>query len=193
MSSKIFTGKVLAATAEDITLPGVSRKHDEELADYLRQKLNDGATLRGIEQRSDGGITHSYLSKLLSGAAGNPSRDKLKAIALGLGVPEDEVFAAAQGRARSDSEVFNSEIYLMLKGYDELTDTDKAELLPTVRMLSAEIRRRRLKSPKDKPVERKAAATREVLPIIDTRTPEGRRQAASLTHITRRGSSKKRT
>lgn len=148
MSSKIFTTKVLAVAAENITLRGVSRKQDEELADYLRQKLNDGATLRGIEERSEGGITHSYLSKLLSGAASNPSRDKLKAIALGLGVSEDEVFAAAQGRTRSESEVFNSEIYLMLKGYDELSDNDKSELLPTVRMLSAEIRRRRLKTPK---------------------------------------------
>lgn len=148
MSSKIFTTKVLVVTAENITLRGVSRKHDEELADYLRQKLNEGATLRGIEDRSEGGITHSYLSKLLSGAASNPSRDKLKAIALGLGVSEDEVFAAAQGRTRSESEAFDSEIYLMLKGYDELSDKDKSELLPTVRMLSAEIRRRRIKAPK---------------------------------------------
>jgi transcriptional regulator with XRE-family HTH domain len=148
MSSKIFTAKVLVVTAENITLLGVSRKQDEELADYLRQKLNEGATLRGVEERSQGGITHSYLSKLLSGAASNPSRDKLKAIALGLGVSEDEVFAAAQGRIRSESEVFDSEIYLMLKGYDELADKDKSELLPTVRMLSAEIRRRRLKTPK---------------------------------------------
>jgi transcriptional regulator with XRE-family HTH domain len=190
MSSKIFTRKVLAVTAENITLRGVSRKHDEELADYLRQKLNEGATLRGIEERSEGGITHSYLSKLLSGAASNPSRDKLKAIALGLGVPEDEVFAAAQGRTRSDSEVFNSEIYLMLKGYDELLDTDKTELLPTVRMLSAEIRRRRLKASKDKAVVREAEAPPEVLPIIDTRTPQGRRQAASVTQLAKRGSKK---
>lgn len=177
--------------AENITLRGVSRKHDEELADYLRQKLNEGATLRGIEEHSEGSITHSYLSKLLSGAASNPSRDKLKAIALGLGVPEDEVFAAAQGRMRSESEVFNSEIYLMLKGYDELLDTDKAELLPTVRMLSAEIRRRRLKASKGKTAEREDAAPPEVLPIIDTRTPAGRRQAASVSQLSRQGSKKR--
>lgn len=143
MSSNIFTTKVLAVTAENITLRGVSRKHDEDLADYLRQKLNDGATLRGIEERSEGGITHSYLSKLLSGAASNPSRDKLKAIARGLGVPEEEVFAAAQGRARSESEVFDSEIYVMFRGFDELSDEDKADLLGTIRMLAAEVQRRR--------------------------------------------------
>jgi transcriptional regulator with XRE-family HTH domain len=191
MSSKIFTGKVLVVTAENITLRGVSRKHDEELADYLRQKLNEGATLRGIEERSGGSITHSYLSKLLSGAASNPSRDKLKAIALGLGVPEDEVFAAAQGRTRSESEVFNSEIYLMLKGYDELSKKDKVELLPTVRMLSAEIRRRNLSTPKDEAVERNDDAAPQVLPIIDTRTPEGRRQAASVTQLSKRDSKKR--
>lgn len=172
MSSKIFTATVLAVAAENITLRGVSRKHDEELADYLRQKLNEGATLRGIEERSEGSITHSYLSKLLSGAASNPSRDKLKAIALGLGVPEDEVFAAAQGRTRSESEVFDSEIYLMLKGYDELSDKDKSELLPTVRMLSAEIRRRKLKSPKAVKSENDAAGGRRRGSLIP---PGGRR------------------
>jgi transcriptional regulator with XRE-family HTH domain len=83
------------------------------------------------------------LSKLLSGAAGNPSRDKLRAIARGLGVPEEEVFAAAQGRARSESEVFDSEIYVMFRGFDELSDEDKADLLGTIRMLAAEVQRRR--------------------------------------------------
>jgi uncharacterized protein (DUF1778 family) len=31
----------------------------------------------------------------------------------------------------------------------------------------------------------------EILPIIDTRTPEGRRQAASVTHLSKRGSKKR--
>jgi transcriptional regulator with XRE-family HTH domain len=188
MSSKIFTAKVLVVTAENITLRGVSRKHDEELADYLRQKLNEGATLRGIEERSEGSITHSYLSKLLSGAASNPSRDKLKAIALGLGVPEDEVFAAAQGRTRSESEVFDSEIYLMLKGYSDLSDKDKSELLPTVKMLSAEIRRRRFKTPKTVEREGDAAGVGRRGSLI----PPGGRRMPTITKGTAKSEEQKK-
>jgi uncharacterized protein (DUF1778 family) len=39
-------------------------------------------------------------------------------------------------------------------------------------------------------LEDTAEAEDEILPIIDTRTPEGRRQAASVTQFTRRGSKK---
>lgn len=149
MSSIIFTEKVLAVPAENIIFRGVSRKHDDDLANYLREKLTDvpGLTLRGIEEQSGGEITHSYLSKLLSGAASNPSRDKLRAIARGLGVSEDEVFAAARGKSLSAPEVFDSEIFVMFKGFEELSDEDKAELLGTIRMLAAEVQRRRPKKP----------------------------------------------
>lgn len=109
ISSSIFTKKVLSLPAENIIYSGVSRKHDDDLATYLREKLNNipGLTLRGIEERSGKTITHSYLSKLLSGAASNPSRDKLKALAKGLGVSEDEVFAAARGKTPADDPNFD--------------------------------------------------------------------------------------
>jgi hypothetical protein len=101
------------------------------------------------------------------------------------------VLAIARGKSPDTAEVFDSEIYLMLKGFDELLDGDKAELLPTVRMLSAEIRRRRPKTPRGKNGDKDVRAAPEVLPIIDTRTPEGRRQAASVASLTRRSSKKR--
>lgn len=60
---------------------------------------------------------------------------------------EEEIFAVARGKSLSEPEAFDSEIFVLFKGFDELSDKDKAELLATVRMLSAEIQRRR---PRDK-------------------------------------------
>lgn len=106
---------------------------------------------------------------------------------MGLSVSEDEIFAVARGKSLTDNEVFDSEIYLMLRGYDELADKDKSELLPIVRMLAAEIRRRKPKSPKPS----KKAPAPERLPIIDTRvTPAGGHPAGEVVSLARRGRKK---
>src|ERR1044072_1361064 len=68
------------------------------LQDYLKQKMREkGLTAKEIERRSDGGITDSYISKLLRGHTKKPSIPKLKALAKGLDVDENELFAAAGG------------------------------------------------------------------------------------------------
>lgn len=75
----------------------------------------------------------------------------------------------------------------MLKGYDELEDQDKAELLPTVQMLAAEIRRRKPKKPKPP----KKAPAPERLPIIDTRvTSAGGFPEAEVVSLAKRGRKK---
>jgi transcriptional regulator with XRE-family HTH domain len=153
VSSKIFTKDVRLGNVEYINLFGVRAKQGENLADYLRQKLkeNPSLRLRGIAERSGGGVTHSYLSKLMSGAASNPSVEKLEAISEGLGVPYKEVLAATEGKSLTDAESFDSEIYVAFMGFEELSDEDKAEMLATVRMLGSEIQRRRPKKPKKPP------------------------------------------
>jgi len=145
VSSNIFTNSVRARTVEYITFCGVNRKQKDGIGEYLLAKVNadPSLTLRRIAERSGGEVTHSYLSKLISGAAGNPSIDKLQAIADGLGVPFEEVAAAAAGGRLDDAEAFDSEIRVAFKGFDELGDDDKRELLASVRILGGEIQRRR--------------------------------------------------
>jgi len=66
--------------------------------DYLKQKMREkGLTAKEIETRSGGGISDSYISKLLKGRTKTPSVPKLKAIAKGMDIDEKEVFAAAGG------------------------------------------------------------------------------------------------
>jgi transcriptional regulator with XRE-family HTH domain len=70
----------------------------EDLAHYVRRVMRQkGLTLRDVELRSGGGITDGYVSGIITGTARNPSVEKIKALALGLGVDLDEVFHAACG------------------------------------------------------------------------------------------------
>lgn len=162
----------------------------EDLADYLRRIRNEkGLSLRDVEVKSGGRISKGYVGQIenrtVLGQSVTPQ--KLQALSVGLGVSEDEIFAVARGKFLSAPEVFDSEIYLMLKGYDELADKDKTELLPTVRMLAAEIRRRKPKSPKPP----KKAPAPERLPIIDTRvTPAGGHRNAEVVALAKRGGKK---
>jgi hypothetical protein len=60
-----------------------------------------------------------------------------------LGISEEIIFAAARGKSLGDSESFDSEIAVLFSGYESLSEKDKAELLSSVRLVAAEIQRRR--------------------------------------------------
>lgn len=70
----------------------------ETLADYVRRVRNaKGLSTQKVEELSRGGITDGYVSQIENGYRKNVSTPKLKALAKGLGVPEDEVFTIARG------------------------------------------------------------------------------------------------
>lgn len=150
LSSNIFTNNVRAGTDENITLCGVHRKRAEGLADYLRGKLKDepSLTLRKIAERSGGGVTHSYLSKIISGAASNPSVDKLKAIADGLGVSFNEVSAAAGGELLEEPSDIMEEVGVLFYGWDEASDEAKANTRAAIRMIAESFQSQRQRNPK---------------------------------------------
>jgi len=73
--------------------PGV-----ETLSQYVRRILEEKhLTMTDVEQRSEKGIADAYVANIVKGLAANPSVDKLKALAVGLGEPEDDVFKVARG------------------------------------------------------------------------------------------------
>ncbi len=117
----------------------------EDLADYVRRIINErDLTLREIEERSGGAITHGYISKILSRAVTNLSVEKLQALAKGLGISEEEVFAIARGKSlEGDPEFEKSEIAALFYGYKDLTEEDQEELRVIWKMLGEEIKRRK--------------------------------------------------
>ncbi|MET0625724.1 MAG: hypothetical protein ABW250_22505 [Pyrinomonadaceae bacterium] len=103
-----------------------------------------------VERRSGGDITHGSVWNILNQRVADVKAGTLRALAKGLGVSEDEVYAVARGKSLNGTEAFDSEISSMFRGLAELSDEDKAELLSTVRMLAAEIQRRTQKIPVSK-------------------------------------------
>jgi len=74
---------------------------NEELSRYVKQVMSEKKlSLRDVQKRSGDRITQGYVGALVKGKYGNPTIQKLKALARGLGVDEEEVFRAARGAAR---------------------------------------------------------------------------------------------
>ncbi|HKS41157.1 MAG TPA: helix-turn-helix domain-containing protein [Blastocatellia bacterium] len=70
----------------------------ESLGEYLKRIMSEKRlTMIDVQERSDKKITDAYIANLVKGIASNPSVDKLKALAVGLGEPEEDVFKIARG------------------------------------------------------------------------------------------------
>lgn len=68
------------------------------LSGYVRRVMKQkGLTLRDVEVRSHGEITDGYVAEILRGAAKNPSAEKIKALARGLGVDAHGLFDVVCG------------------------------------------------------------------------------------------------
>ena len=70
----------------------------ETLGEYLKRIMSEKRlTMIDVQERSDRRITDAYIANIMKGIANNPSVDKLKALAVGIGEPEDDVFKVARG------------------------------------------------------------------------------------------------
>jgi transcriptional regulator with XRE-family HTH domain len=73
----------------------------ESFADYVRRVANEkGLTYREVARR--GGISSPSISDIVSGKTIHVKASTISALAKGLGVPEEEVFAAYRGKAQTD-------------------------------------------------------------------------------------------
>lgn len=74
----------------------------ESLPDYIRRVVNErGLTYREVARRSGGGITAPSISAIISGQTRNIKSSTITALAKGLGVSAEEVFAIARGKSTS--------------------------------------------------------------------------------------------
>lgn len=118
----------------------------ETLDRYVRRILKEkGLSLSDVERRAGGGISDSYICGIVNGNFGSLTVAKLKALAYGLGVPEDEIFAVARGIPPQDSrEYMESEFASLFSKFKSLPDKDKQEVVALLEMIDREIERRRL-------------------------------------------------
>jgi transcriptional regulator with XRE-family HTH domain len=92
----------------------------ETLAEYVRRVRNEkNLSLRDVERNSRRAglkIVGSYVSRIENEIATNPSKDKLVALAAGLVVQEDEVFAKARGKSLQDPSVREEQMLTLFRG-----------------------------------------------------------------------------
>lgn len=82
----------------------------ETLGEYLKRIMSEKRlTMIDVQERSDRRITDAYIANIMKGIANNLSVDKLKALAVGLGEPEETVFKVARGVPLDDAEEQNGE------------------------------------------------------------------------------------
>jgi transcriptional regulator with XRE-family HTH domain len=73
-------------------------ENKESLAEFVkRHRHQKNLSLKDVQRRSKGKITDGYISRIENGVYTNPSPVKLKALATGLGVTEDDIFAIVRG------------------------------------------------------------------------------------------------
>lgn len=69
-----------------------------DLPAFIKQIMAaKGLSYRDIETRSEGRISYGYVNSLVHGTYKNPTVDKIKALAKGLGVPEDALTKVVKG------------------------------------------------------------------------------------------------
>jgi transcriptional regulator with XRE-family HTH domain len=109
----------------------------ESLSAYVRRIMaKKNLTFADIELRSRKLITGGYVRDIVSEKTTNPTVDKLKALARGLGVGDDEIFDVARGvdpkmRGRF-GDLFLDELFSKCS---ELDTHRRAEIEGTLRML----------------------------------------------------------
>ena len=92
-------------------MAGISK---ETLGQYVTRIMKaKGLKQDEVRQLSGNRITDGYVRDIMTGRANNPSVEKLKALALGLRVSEDDLFRVARGLPldREGKETFESSNY----------------------------------------------------------------------------------
>jgi transcriptional regulator with XRE-family HTH domain len=103
--------------------------HKKDLGRYVSQVMKaKGLSPRGVSRRS--GITASYVAGIRRGSAANPSVDKIKALASGLGVDRHELFDIACGP--SDNRADQPQGTDRLQALELLDLMKKAAVSPTL-------------------------------------------------------------
>lgn len=132
------------SAAEIMSQPPDSGIPGEDLADYVRRIRNKkGMSLKEVERRSAHAgprIGASYINRIENRIADNPTTEKLQALARGLGVSEDGLFAVARGSkpvVRRDPVEDADEITLTMY-FRELPPERRADLLRIAGLLHSD-------------------------------------------------------
>lgn len=125
----------------------------ESIADFVRRvRREKDYSLAKVREQSGGNIAPSYLHKIESGDVKNVSPEKLSALAKGLGIPEDEIFAVARGKGEADPST-EHEKQELITYYDDLPRECQKDVLALTKALWV---RRNLEGRAERRLQRRA-------------------------------------
>jgi transcriptional regulator with XRE-family HTH domain len=141
-----------------------------DLGEYVKRVMKlKGLTQKDVQRVSGGRITDGYVASISIGRACNPSVDKIKALADGLGVDVDELFHVARGlpedmqdRGKSShtrdplmiletvrKAVLNPDVIQILHEVVSLSPDERASLLGFIQRLGSTKRKSRRRTKPD--------------------------------------------
>jgi transcriptional regulator with XRE-family HTH domain len=127
----------------------VSTEH-ESLSDYLRRVIKEkNLRYRQISERSGGGVSPSTISDIISGRTKEIKSGTISALAKGIGVPEEEVFAVVRGRSIDKNGFEESEFALMYDDVSKLTPQQRRDFKIAWEMAKDALRRIKRESNKE--------------------------------------------
>lgn len=151
MSSTIFNETNSFGNDENSRYFVVNRKQQENLAGFVqRVRSEKNFSLKDVERNSHNQIAASYVNKIENGFADADGVTplKLKALARGLQVSEDEIFAVARGVNGEEPSTLEQEVSVLFYGWENASDEDKAATLEAIRMIAEGFQRRRARKKK---------------------------------------------
>lgn len=122
----------------------------ETLGDYVRRVINEkGLNYREVARRSGGAISHATVGYIVNNGSVDVRRETLQALAVGLGVSEDELYAVARGKIL-DYEDPLDEVKVLFNGWHEASEEDRAATMELIRMIAEGFQKKRQRSTKAK-------------------------------------------
>ena len=135
---------MLYLTEPEIDCVDVPRESPQ---DYVNRVMAEGGlSHRSVAERANAlghKLSAGYVHNIASGQVDNPSIALTKALAAGLGRPEDEVFAKFRGKQLQDENNFIESFWAVIANeFKHLTPADQKEIKPSILMIQREIQRR---------------------------------------------------
>lgn len=136
-----------SSTSETITQNGEPKfEEGENLPQYVTRLMEEKQlSMQAVAERSRQQISKAYLCDLLHQRTANPTITKITALAAGLGVPPEEIFAVLEGEAHAEKRNFENSIFAVLfDQYRKLKIENKRELGLLLNILDCEIDKRQM-------------------------------------------------
>ena len=114
----------------------------ENLADFVRRIRNEKRlSTPDVERLSNFRITDGYVSRIENNGVKNVSPEKLSALAKGLGITEEEIFAVARGKIPNELAKMDERFVILGIKFGNLTGQNKVKAEILVEIIEREFAR----------------------------------------------------